>query len=100
MEKTRLENFVGSFQINNETCVKIKQIVTQEIESVISNPRGLLRSALESIFESSRKHPGKLLALYCNRPSTTSSTNRNEQYPNRCEYNEEALETLHCKQFD
>lgn len=49
MEKTRLENFVSSFQINNDTCIKIKQIVKQEIESIISNPRRLLRLSLISI---------------------------------------------------
>jgi hypothetical protein len=34
-EKTGLENTINSFQNNNETCVKIKQIVKQEIESIM-----------------------------------------------------------------
>jgi len=52
--------------LNNETCINIKQIVKQEIESVISNPRRLLKTALASLFESSRKHPGKFQTLYYN----------------------------------
>lgn len=48
------------------------QIVKQEIESVISNPRILLRLALASLFETSRKHPGKFQALYYNMPSHLS----------------------------
>ena len=68
-EKARLENIVGSIQLNNETCIKIKQIVKQEIESIVSNPTRLIRLALASLFESSRKHPGKLQALYYNMPS-------------------------------
>ena len=71
-EKTRLENIINSFQLNSETCVKIKQIVKQEIESIVSNPRKLLSLALASLFESSRKHPGKFQTLYYNMPSHLS----------------------------
>ena len=67
-EKTRLENFINSIQLNSETCVKIKQIVKQEIESIVSNPTRLIRLALAALFESSRKHPGKFQALYYNMP--------------------------------
>ena len=72
IEKARLENIINSIRLNNETCIKIKQIVKQEIESIISNPRRLLRIALASLFESSRKHPGKFQALYYNMPSHLS----------------------------
>ena len=68
-EKTRLENIINSIQLNSETCVKIKQIVKQEVESIVSNPTRMLRLALASLFESSRKHPGKFQALYYNMPS-------------------------------
>jgi predicted transcriptional regulator len=68
-KKIRLENAIDSFQNNNETYIKIKQIVIQEIESIISNPRRLLQFALASIFESSRKHPGRLHAMYYNMPT-------------------------------
>ena len=66
IEKARLENSIDSIWLNNETCINIKQTVKQEIESIVSNPRRLLRLALASLFESSRKHPGKLQALYYN----------------------------------
>ncbi len=69
IEKARLENIINSIQLNNETCTKIKQMVNQEIECIVSDPRRLLRLALASLFESSRKHPGKLQALYYNMPS-------------------------------
>ena len=68
-EKTRLENIINSNQLNSETCVKIKQIVKQEIAIIVSNPTRLIRLALAALFESSRKHPGKLQALYYNMPS-------------------------------
>jgi hypothetical protein len=72
IEKVRLENSIDSIWLNNETCINIKQIVKQEIENVISNPRRLLKTALASLFESSRKHPGKFQTLYYNMPSHLS----------------------------
>jgi hypothetical protein len=66
IEKARLENSIDSIPLNNETYIDIKRIVKQEIETVISNPRKLLAVALASLFESSRKHPGKFQALYYN----------------------------------
>jgi hypothetical protein len=72
IQKTRLENSINSIQLNNETCIKVKQMVKQEIESFVSNPRRLIRLALASLFESSRKHPGKFQALYYNMPSHLS----------------------------
>ena len=71
-ETTRLENIINSIQLNSEACIKIKQIVKQEIESIVSNPTRLIRLALAALFESSRKHPGKLQALYYNMPSNFS----------------------------
>jgi transcriptional regulator with XRE-family HTH domain len=73
IRKARLENNLYYIQQNDETCIKVKQAVTQVIESVISNPRRLLRIALASLFESERKNPGKLRALYYNRPSPSLS---------------------------
>jgi hypothetical protein len=72
LEKARLENNIDSIWLNNETCINIKQIVKQEIESVVSNPRRLLRLTLASLFESSRKHPGKFQSLYYNMSSSLS----------------------------
>jgi hypothetical protein len=72
IQKTRLENSINSIQLNNEICIKVKQMVKQEIESCVSNPRKLLRLAFASLFESSRKNPGKFQALYYNIPSHLS----------------------------
>jgi hypothetical protein len=82
--------------LNNETCINIKQIVKQEIESVLSNPRRLLRLALASLFESERKNPGKLRALYYNSFPTSAV----EQFflqssmTNPSVYNEDSLEKI------
>src|SRR5919106_3847250 len=46
IEKVRLENINDSIRLNNQTCIKVKQIVKEEIESTISNPRRLVRLAL------------------------------------------------------
>ena len=98
-EKTRLENIINSIQLNSETCVKIKQIVKQEIESIVSNPTRLIRLALAALFESSRKHPGKLQALYYNMPShfsveqilSQSSNSQTSQYRYSEDENEKLL---------
>lgn len=47
-----MENFVKYFQKNNETCIKFKQMIKQEVENDILQPRRLLRIAIASIFES------------------------------------------------
>jgi hypothetical protein len=73
VEKTRQENINDSIRLNSGTRIKVRQIVKQEIESVESNPRRLLRIALASLFESERKNPGKLRALYYNKPSPSLS---------------------------
>jgi hypothetical protein len=67
-----LENNIVSIKHNDETCIRVKQTVKQQIESIVSNPKKLLALALTSLFESSRKHPGKLQALYYNISSTLS----------------------------
>jgi hypothetical protein len=72
-EKTRLENNIASIQHDDETCIMIKQMVKQEMESIMPNPKKLLRIAIASLFESERKNPGKLRALYYNRPSPSLS---------------------------
>jgi hypothetical protein len=72
LEKAKLENTINSIRLSNETYTKIRQTVRQEIESIVSNPRRLLAAALASLFESSRKHPGKLQALYYNMSSPLS----------------------------
>src|ERR687891_1287706 len=70
IEKTRLENIIDSIQLNNETYVRIKQTVKQEIENHILKPRQLIKCALASLFESSRNHPGKFQTVYYNMSSS------------------------------
>ncbi|MGA7370343.1 MAG: hypothetical protein WBX01_14540 [Nitrososphaeraceae archaeon] len=74
IQKVRLENNIASIQHDDETCIKVKQEVKQVMESIIPNPRKLLKLALASLFESSRNNPGKFQALYYNvsSPSTTN----------------------------
>jgi predicted transcriptional regulator len=80
-KKTRLENIIDSIQCNNEVYVKVIEMVKQEIESIISNPRRLLQFALASIFESSRKHPGKLQAMYYNMPTIRTIKRSSSEIP-------------------
>lgn len=68
-KKARIETAIDSFHNDNEVYIKFRQMIKREIESIISNPRRLLEFALASIFESSRKHPGKLHAMYYNMPT-------------------------------
>lgn len=88
-----MENNLYSIQHNDQTCIKVKQAVTQVMENVTSNPRRLLKLALASLFESERKQPGKLMALYYNNPPKLSverllSISQIEQY----RFNEDSLE--------
>lgn len=71
-KKAGLEKIIELFQSDSETYIEIEQKIKQEIEGIISNPRRLLQFALVSIFESSRKHPGKLHAMYYNLPTVTT----------------------------
>jgi hypothetical protein len=73
IQKVRLENNIASIQHDDEMCIKVKQIVKQEMESIMPNPRKLLRIALASLFESERKNPGKFRALYYNTLSPSLS---------------------------
>jgi hypothetical protein len=101
-EEARLKNMIDSVWLNNETCIKIKHIVKHEMESVLSNPRMLLRLALASLFESERNNRGKLRALYYNTFPSLSVEQvllcpvscQNEQHTNQFGNNEDSLERL------
>lgn len=73
LQKLRTEKSVKHFQNNNEMVVKIRQMVRQELESFMPNPKRLLKAALISIFQASRNHPGKLIAMSYNLPSNLLS---------------------------
>jgi hypothetical protein len=95
VEKTKLENFTEYFQNKNEAYLKIQQIVKRETEHILANPSHLLRFALGSIFESSRRHPGKLQSLYYNMSTADiqsllrTSIVQNEHDPNQNGQNED-----------
>ena len=103
-QKERTENFVKNLRKDNEICVKFKQMVKQEIENNVlqRQPRSLLRIAIASIFESQRKNPEKLLALYYNISPTLSveqllsqsSISKNQSDPTQFAHNNDSLENL------
>ena len=102
-QKERTENFVKNLRKDNEICVKFKQMVKQEIENnVLQQPRSLLRIAVASIFESQRKNPEKLLALYYNTSPTLSveqllsqsSISENQSDPTQFAHSNDSLENL------
>jgi hypothetical protein len=92
-EKKGLADIVKQFRNNDETYIIIKEMVKEQIESVLAAPRQLLRLALASMVESSRKNPSIFQALYYNMPSTRavivqrsflqSVDDREEQQPNQ-----------------
>jgi hypothetical protein len=73
LAKTRLEEFIECFQGNNEVYLKIKDTIKQEIEYTLSDPRQLLKIALVSLIESSRKDPRRFYALYYNKDITAET---------------------------
>ncbi|MGB7662085.1 MAG: LuxR C-terminal-related transcriptional regulator, partial [Nitrososphaeraceae archaeon] len=95
--------FVKNLRKDNEICVKFKQMVKQEMENkVLQQPRSLLRIAIASIFESQRKNPEKLLALYYNTSPTLSveqllsqsSISKNQSDPTQFAHNNDSLKNL------
>jgi hypothetical protein len=70
VEKKRLEDIVELFRNNDETYTLIKEMVKKQIENALASPRQLLRLAIMSMIESSRKNPSMFQALRYNMPST------------------------------
>ena len=102
-QKERTENFVKNLRKDNEICVKFKQMVKQEMENnVLQQPRSLLRIAIASIFESQRKNPEKLRALYYNTSPTLSVEqllsqsliSENQSDPTQFAHSNDSLENL------
>jgi hypothetical protein len=101
VEKIKLENSMDYFHNNNEAYLKIKRIIKQEIEYIMANSvRQLLRFALASIFESSRRHPGKLQSLYYNMSTAEiqsllrTSIGQNDHNPSQDGNNENTPEKI------
>jgi hypothetical protein len=63
-KKIGSEDLVKRFENNNEEYLKIKQTVKQEVSSILSNAKPLLRLALDSIIESIRNEPVKYSSLF------------------------------------
>ncbi|HKG87014.1 MAG TPA: hypothetical protein VKA95_01705 [Nitrososphaeraceae archaeon] len=72
LKKTKLEELVEYFKINNEEYVKVRENVKQEVESTIVNPKQLLKWVLSSLIEFLRKDPSKLQLLYYQMPTETT----------------------------
>jgi hypothetical protein len=56
-EKTRLESIVTEFKNNNQEYIKIKQVAEENVKSVLTNSKILLKFAIASIIESLRRNP-------------------------------------------
>jgi hypothetical protein len=103
-EKKGLEDIVERFRNNDETYTIVKKMVKEQIESALASPRQLLRLALASMIESSRKNPSIFQALRYNMASTKtvilqrsflqSGNSREEQNPNQNVNNEDTCEKL------
>jgi hypothetical protein len=99
IEKRRLEDIVEQFRNNDETYTKIKEMVKEQFEGALASPRQLLKLALVSMIESSRKNPSIFQALHYNMPTTKagvalrsflqSGNSREEQNPNQNVNNED-----------
>ena len=109
-EKKRLEDIVERFRNSDETYTKIKGMVKEQIEGALSSPKQLLRLALTSMMESSRKNPGLFQALHYNMPSTRavitqqsflqSGESQEERLSNQYVKNDSACEILLLEQAE
>jgi hypothetical protein len=68
LKKTKLEELVECFKINNEEYVRVRENVKQEVESTIANPKQFLKWALSSLIEFLRKDLSKFQLLYYQMP--------------------------------
>jgi hypothetical protein len=74
-EKARLEALVTQFKSNNEEYLKIKQTAYEEVRSVLSDGKLLLKIATASVIESLRSNPELYNFIsYSSSVRTTSAT--------------------------
>jgi hypothetical protein len=90
-KKIVLEELVTRFGNNNEEYLKINQTVRENVSSILSNAKVLLRFALDSLIGSIRNDPAKYSPLvYCSNNnmsmSTTSTTNSSYMYGGQQQY--------------
>jgi hypothetical protein len=73
IQKVNLEYMVKQFQNNNEDYLKIKNIVKEEVERILTNHRQLLKIAFLSVIDSCRSDAMKFSILYYNMPPITGA---------------------------
>ena len=76
----RLEALVDDFQDNNEEYLKIIKTVGEEVLSVISNVKVLLRYALLSMTESIRNDPERFRSIFNNVSSMIDYSSNGQDY--------------------
>jgi transposase len=80
-KKIELEELVTRFENNSEEYLKINQTIRENVSSILSNAKSLLRLALDSLIESVRNDPVKYSPLiYCNNNMSMSTTTTNSSY--------------------
>ncbi|HEX5892801.1 MAG TPA: hypothetical protein VFY41_08065 [Nitrososphaeraceae archaeon] len=73
-EKIRIANIVTHFKNNNEEYLKIKQAAFEEVKSVLTNSKLLLKFATLSVIEPLRNNPELYnLVIYDNSNNTNIS---------------------------
>jgi hypothetical protein len=75
----KLEALVNDFQDSNEEYLKVIKSVREEVLSVISNVKVLLRYALLSMTESARNDPERFRLIFYNLSSITDYSSSNVQ---------------------
>src|SRR5919106_255686 len=63
LQKTRLSDYVKHFQNTDDSYLLIKETIKREISFILKDPKQLLKKALLSLIESSRKDPRSFYAL-------------------------------------
>ena len=82
LQKVRIQGLVDNFQNDNEEYIKIKKTVEEQVESVLSDRKMLLKLEVLSLTESIRQNLDKYGSLiYQNTPQNAASTDySNSQY--------------------
>jgi chromosome segregation ATPase len=73
-ERTRIENLVTHFKNNNEEYLKIKQEAEENVKSVLSNSKLLLKFATLSVIESLRTNPEEYNFVLYNIPNSNATS--------------------------
>jgi hypothetical protein len=73
-KRIKQEDLVKHFENNNEVYIKIRKTVEEEVHSVLSDKKMLLKLALLSLTESMRKDPDKYSSLMYNSMSSIPKT--------------------------